>query len=522
MLFLINNLNLAPDKDESDLLPLIRKQYNLSSLRLVRILRKSLDARKKDNICYKYNVIIETDNDAELPEHEEISVWEEKPEMPEIQSAKKLKVIIAGAGPAGLFCALRLAEAGANVTLLERGKAAHERLDDILTLENHGILSTESNVLFGEGGAGLYSDGKLTARTRSIESAWLFRTLIECGAAPDIACLAKPHIGTDRLREILPAIRKRIANTSSQVIFSSRVTSLIVKDGRCSGVETSDGKEYIADAVVLATGHSARDTYQMLAHKNVIMGKKDFAAGLRIEHPAELIREIQYGKSKYAPILPNAEYFLSMANDASGRGIYSFCMCPGGFVVNASSEKGMLNLNGMSYSARDGKFSNAALVVSVKASDCHDGALGGIDFQRGMEHAAFHASDGTAAPAQRLTSFMKNKIDSSLPECSYPAGVTPRSVRDYIPRFVYESIAAAIPIFERKMRGFLSHEALLIGAETRTSSPVRILRNEYHQSLSHPGLFPTGEGAGYAGGIVSSAVDGIRTADFILQTSSNL
>ncbi|MCL2026344.1 MAG: NAD(P)/FAD-dependent oxidoreductase [Leptospirales bacterium] len=518
MLFLINNLSLPPDKNEADLLPLIREQYNLSSFNLVRILRKSLDARKKDAICYKYNVIIETDNGTELHKHEEISVWEEKPEMPEFQSAKKLKVIIAGAGPAGLFCALRLAEAGAQVTILERGKAAPERLDDILSLENHGILSTESNVLFGEGGAGFYSDGKLTARTRSIESNWLFRTLIECGAAPDIACLAKPHIGTDRLKEILPVMRKRITDMSSQVIFSSKVTSLIIKDGRCIGVETSDGKEYLADAVVLATGHSARDTYQMLAHKNVMMEKKDFAAGLRIEHPAELIREIQYGKSKYAPILPAAEYFLSMADDASGRGTYSFCMCPGGFVVNASSEKGMLNLNGMSYSARDGKFSNAALVVSVKTSDCQSGALGGIDFQRGIERAAFHASNGTAAPAQRLTSFMKNKIDSSLPECSYTAGVTPHNIRNYMPRFIHESIAAAIPVFERKMRGFLSSEALLIGAETRTSSPVRILRDKYHQSLSHPGLFPTGEGAGYAGGIVSSAVDGIRTADFILQS----
>jgi len=248
-----------------------------------------------------------------------------------------------------------------------------------------------------------------------------------------------------------------------------------------------------------------------------MLEKKDFAAGLRIEHPAQLIREIQYGKSKYASILPNAEYFLSVTDNASGRGIYSFCMCPGGFVINASSEEGMLNLNGMSYSARDGKFSNAALAVSVKASDCHVGILGGIDFQRGMERAACLAAGGAAAPAQRLTSFMKNKIDSSLPECSYSAGVTPRNVRDYMPRFISKCIASAIPVFERKMRGFLSDEALLIGAETRTSSPVRILRDKFHQSLSHPGLFPTGEGSGYAGGIVSSAVDGIRTADFILK-----
>ncbi|MCL1911834.1 MAG: FAD-binding protein [Leptospirales bacterium] len=517
MRFLIKNLSLAPDKNDSDLPALIRRQYNLSSPRVVQILRKSLDARKKDAICYKYNVVIETDEDADLLKREEISVWEEKPKMPDIQNANNLKVIVVGAGPAGLFCSLRLAQAGARVVLLERGKAASERLNDILALESKGVLSTESNVLFGEGGAGFYSDGKLTARTRSVESEWLFHTLVECGAAPDIVYLAKPHIGTDRLKEILPAIRKRIADMPSQVIFSSKAVSLIMRGGRCVGVETSDGKEYFADAVVLAAGHSARDTYLMLARQNVVMEKKDFAAGLRVEHPAELIREIQYGKSKYSPVLPNAEYFLALTDNVSGRGTYSFCMCPGGFVINASSEKGMLNLNGMSYSARDGRFSNAALVVSVKASDCPNDALGGIEFQRGMERAAFRVSDGIAAPAQRLTSFMKNKTDSSLPESSYQAGVTARNIRDYMPRFISECITAAIPVFERKMRGFLSSEALLIGAETRTSSPVRILRNEYHRSVSHPGLFPTGEGSGYAGGIVSSAADGIRTADFILK-----
>ena len=524
MIKLIVNISLAPDTDDAELPEIIKRAYELSSVPSIRIERKSLDARKKDAICYQYRVCINVDESMadSLLKLAGVSVCKDEEILSVPTMSKERHVIVVGAGIAGLFCALRLVRSGVRVTLFERGKSVRERMEDIQSLETNGVLNTESNTLFGEGGAGTYSDGKLTARTRTAESNWFFRELVEHGAPSDILYLAKPHIGTDRLQSIISDLRNTITENGSQIIFSKRVDSLIIENGRCCGVVTLDKEECLADAVVFAAGHSARDTYAMLALSGVSMQSKASAMGLRVEHPAELIREIQYGKSKYRDMLPAAEYILTCGNIGEARGGYSFCMCPGGVVINSSSEQGMLCVNGMSESSRSGEFSNAALVVPTKPEDYGVNSLDVIEFQRGIEAAAFSAGGGNfTAPAQRLTSFLKQKNDSSLPKCSYRGGVKAAAVRDYLPKFICDELSNAIRIFERKMRGFITDEALLIGAETRTSSVIRILRGSDFQSVTLPGLFPAGEGSGYSGGIVSSAVDGIRIATAIVAFFEN-
>lgn len=517
---LIVDINLTPDRNDSELAEIIRKTYGLVELPDVRIERKSLDARKKDAIRYKYRAVINVDDSTadKLLALDGVSLYEPPAPIPLQVISKESHVIVVGAGSAGLFCALRLVRQGARVTLFERGKDVNARLTDIRNLEKQGILNTESNVLFGEGGAGTYSDGKLTARTKSAESIWFFRELVWHGASSDILYLAKPHIGSDLLSGIISNVRTSILEAGSSIVFSARVDALIIENGNCAGVVTSDGKEHRADAVVFAVGHSARDSYAMLAANGITLQKKSSAVGVRIEHPAELIREIQYGKSIYKNILPPAEYILTSGKGGMARGAYSFCMCPGGLVINSSSEDNMLCLNGMSESKRAGRFSNAALVVPTEPDDYRDGPLGGIEFQRSIEAAAFTAGGGGfAAPAQRLTSFLKQRVDTSLPECSYQNGIKAADIRAYLPFFICDELKNAARIFEQKMRGFITEEALIIGAETRTSSVVRILRSGEFQSVSLAGFFPTGEGAGYSGGIVSSAVDGIRTADAIIR-----
>ncbi len=430
---------------------------------------------------------------------------------------KNTSVIVVGTGPAGLFCALRLAQSGIKVILLERGKTVEERLKDIKTLEAEARLNTESNVLFGEGGAGTYSDGKLTSRTQREESKWFYRVLIDHGANPAIEYESRPHIGTDKLQTIIKNIRQSLISLGAEFIFNCKMTDLIMAENRLHGVITSHGRELFAQSIILATGHSARDVYSMLLSRGIAMEKKGFAIGLRIEHPADLIRSIQYGKSKYSDILPPAEYSLTWTNKKTGRGVYSFCMCPGGYVINSSSEMEHLCVNGMSLSNRSGKFSNSAIVVSVFPEDIKGDIASAIEFQRTIERLCFNAGGGSfRAPAQRLTSFLKGKGDFSLPQSSYKNGITIGKLDDFLPEWITAKMRQALPYFEKRMPGFITDEAIFIGAETRTSSPVRILRNKDFQSLTVKGLYPIGEGSGYSGGIVSSAVDGIKCADAIV------
>jgi uncharacterized protein len=519
MKIVIDTIALRPGRPEQDVGEELARLLGLPDPPPYTILRKSLDARKKSDIVYRYRVVLDLEDHVarRLVEAGEASYYAEPAQAPAPAKRQDLSVLVVGSGPAGLFCALRLIEAGARVEILERGKPVEERMKDIEELESRGVLNERSNVLFGEGGAGTYSDGKLTTRTHRPEIDWVFRTLVAHGAPSSILYEAKPHLGTDRLRGILRSIRGAIQNAGSAISFNESADDLIVHNGSVAGIVTGSGREMRSERVVLAIGHSARDTYAMLMRRGVTLEKKGFAAGIRVEHPAALINHIQYGGSPHRDILPAAEYALTFNDTATGRGVYSFCMCPGGRVINSSSEQSMLCTNGMSFSKRNHPFSNAAIVVSVSPDDSEGGPLEGIGFQRMIESAAFReGGEGFRAPAQRVTSFISGRLDTDLPDVSYRPGVIPARLDRVLPGWIVTGIQRALPAFDRAMRGFVTDQAVFIGAETRTSSPVRIVRDGSFQSVSVRGLYPVGEGAGYAGGIVSSAVDGARCADRIL------
>jgi uncharacterized FAD-dependent dehydrogenase len=522
MLITIDDIRLFPDRTEEIIPQLVKDKYGIK-ITSFHILKKSLDARNKNDIYWRYRILIDIDESETagvLNYYEEVKVYAE-PELPQMHKASiKEKVVIVGAGPAGLFCALRLIEAGMEVSIFERGKPVEQRMRDIEALESDGVLNPESNVLFGEGGAGTYSDGKLTTRINRPEIDWFYKKLIENGAPESAAYESKPHIGTDRLRDIIKNIREKIIASGGEFRFSEKVTGLLISGNKVYGVVTSHNKEYKADYVVLTPGHSARDLYEMLHENKITLEKKGFAVGSRIEHPAELIRSIQYGKSRYANILPAAEYSLTWNNKKTGRGIYSFCMCPGGAVINSSSEENLLCTNGMSMSDRGTPLSNAAIVVTVTKEDTGSDIFGGIDLQRNIERMAFRAGGGGyKAPAQSVLSFIKKKTDKELPPVSYRNGVEPSKLEEFLPQWISSEIRTALEYFDKRMNGFVSGSGIFIGAETRTSSPLRILRGADYQSVSVNRLYPAGEGAGYAGGIVSSAVDGIKCADAIIISS---
>ena len=516
MFIQLNDIRVAPGHGDDEAESAAEKITG-TKLKSFRIIRKSLDARNKNNIFYSYKVACEIDDitGRVLVDSGQAEIYEQ-PSVPAAGRVKNpCRIIIIGAGPAGLFCGLRLAEAGAAVTIFERGRRVGERFRDIEALERAGVLNIESNVLFGEGGAGTYSDGKLTSRSNRPESAWFYEQLIKSGADPAVAYQAKPHIGTDRLREIIRNIRESLLSYGAEILFTEKVTDLIIKGDRVCGVTTAKN-EYSADAVIIAAGHSARDTYRMLSERGIRLEKKAFAAGTRIEHPAEHINSIQYGTSRYRNVLPAAEYFLTFNNKSTGRGTYTFCMCPGGAVINSSSEEGLLCTNGMSMSGRDSKWSNAAVVVTVRPEDSGPDVLSGIELQRDMERRAFSAGGGLfRAPAQSVSGFLSRRADKIPPQTSYANGVAQSELDSFLPPWICSELRAGLRAFDRRMKGFIS-DAVLIGAETRTSSPVRVVRGDDFQSVSHRGLYPVGEGAGYAGGIVSSAIDGIRCADAII------
>lgn len=520
MKLVIDNITLQPTITNPDFQKILNERFSEHSLTFIRILRRSLDARKKNAIVFRYRLLCEASNETAkaLLNHPDVAPYEEKPVIAITQKRLPQRPLIVGAGPAGLFAALYFACSGVECDIIERGKPVDERLADIRLLEKDGTLNPESNVVFGEGGAGTYSDGKLTTRTHREEAEWFFEKLVEFGAPEEILYEAKPHIGTDRLLSIIKALRAHLELFGCTFRFNTRMDDIVIHNGRLAGVHTSDGAATERSVVVLATGHSARDVYALLKQKNVALQKKGFAAGVRVEHPRELIDEIQFGREGKTSGLSSAEYFLVWNNPKTGRGVYSFCMCPGGHIINSSSEHHHLCTNGMSNSKRNSKFSNAAIVVSIRPDDFGDDALEGIAFQRMLEERAFaQGGGGYIAPAQRITSFLHSMSDATLPEISYRPGCIPGRIDLLLPDMMRQEIAAALPVFNRKMPGFVSNEGVLVGIETRTSSPVRILRSEGFQSPTVEGLYPAGEGAGYAGGIVSSAVDGIRVAKAILE-----
>ncbi|MDX2480462.1 MAG: NAD(P)/FAD-dependent oxidoreductase [Desulfuromusa sp.] len=487
-----------------------------------KIVRKGIDARRKPDVLRVYTVEFSCADEFELlKKNQHVATLAEVKNKPSIELyslQSKPKILVVGMGPAGLFSALSLAEAGAQVCLIERGRPVAERLRDVNAFWSGGELNTESNIQFGEGGAGTFSDGKLTSRLNHPASRYILERLVEFDAPEEILWQAKPHIGSDRLRRVLVNFRKHLFSLGVDIQFSSRLTGLEMSNHQIRAGLINDSVQIECDQLILALGHSARDTYQMLADKQVKLEQKPFAIGLRVEHPLELINQIQYGRQSH-PQLPSADYRLAWNDPETGRGIYSFCMCPGGTVVNASSEAEGLVVNGMSDFCRDASRSNSALVVAVTPDDFSaSDVLAGIRFQRKWEHAAYLAGgSGWHAPAQPLLEFLQGSGGSLDSSCQ--PQVVHADLNTCLPGFVTKNLRKALPIFNQRMRGFVGPEATLIGVETRTSAPVRIVRDQHGESVSHKGLFPAGEGAGYAGGIMSAAIDGIKAATAIINTN---
>lgn len=519
MALLLRDLTLDLSTEEESLSSEAARQLgvDVDELRNFRIIRRSIDARKKSRIRKSYTVEFSCDDEATLLLKHNAGRLEKAPVAPEVFSHKvksEHHTLVVGTGPSGLFAAKRLVESGVRVTLVDRGRALERRVKDVEHFWSTGELDAVSNVQFGEGGAGTFSDGKLTTRLNHPQRLVVLQALVDCGAPEEILIEARPHVGTDRLRKVVVNFRKHLMSMGVDVRFETCLTELELHDGRVVGAVFNDQDLLSCDSLVLAPGHSARDTYLMLDRNHVKLDTKGFAVGVRVEHPVELINRIQYGASAHQ--LPAADYALRYNDDQTGRGVYSFCMCPGGEVINAASEADGLVVNGMSRMARTGKYSNSALVVTVAPGDWGHTVLGGMYFQQQWERRAFEAAGSSfMAPAQNMMAFVgqgKGKLTSSC-----RPGVVETDLREVLPDFVYHGLSNAMPHFNRKMKGFLTSEAVLIGVETRTSAPLRITRNELGESVSHAGLFPAGEGAGYAGGIVSAALDGLRAADQVVQ-----
>jgi uncharacterized FAD-dependent dehydrogenase len=483
-----------------------------------RTISKSLDARgaprgKKPVYLYILDALISKGDQYTKPD--EFSKF----------TPLKNKPIIIGAGPGGLFCAVRLAEHGIPSVILERGDSANKRMLHIAKFWRYGELDPETNVCYGEGGAGLFSDGKLITRIKSELVSYVMEKFVMFGAPADTAYVSNPHLGSNKIRAIINQISDWLKNENCDIRCNTRVTEILTKDGRAVGVKLDNGEELYSDHVILATGHSAQELYQHLADINVQMKPKDFAVGVRVEHPRRYIDNLQHGKFCEAPEMGSARYKLTWHDKWTDRGVYSFCMCPGGYVLSSGTEKDGIVVNGMSNYARNSPWSNAALVVSVKSeTDLKDKDLmAGLRFQHEIEQKAYalskkHAS-GRELPAMTIKEFMTGKLtDKPLPVTSSPSGVFKADIRGIFPDFINEHLRKGLEEFNRDLPGFIYEEGLLIAPETRTSAPLTILRDkETMISLSHKGLYPCGEGAGYAGGITSAAVDGVKIALSILK-----
>lgn len=489
-------------------------------IRDLRIVRRSIDARQR-RVMINLRVRLATSPDREVP-----SICPPAPEPPAL-TENSPRVVIVGAGPAGLFAALKALEEGIRPIVLERGADVDERRAILSRISREGTVDPDTNYSFGEGGAGAYSDGKLYTRSKkrgNVEE--VLATFVRHGASPDIMIEAHPHIGSDRLPEVIKAMRHTIEEAGGRVMFHSRAEGLIMEEGAVRGVTLSDGTEH-RGPVILATGHSARDTYRMLHAAGIPLEAKGLAIGVRLEHPQQLIDSIQYhdpkGRGKW---LPAAEY--SFVEQVEGRGVYSFCMCPGGVIVPAATGPGQLVVNGMSASSRSSRWANSGMVVEVHPGDIegysHHGPLEMMELQEGLEHEFYMAAGGSLrAPAQRMTDFCSSKVSVSLPSTSYVPGLISLPLHFLLPPFISRRLQEGLRRFGRKSRGFLTPEAILVGLESRTSSPVRIPRDPVALThISVPGIYPCGEGAGYAGGIVSAAIDGIRCAQAVAANLKNI
>lgn len=507
MMITVNNITVPLDMSEEELLLRAIKKSGLSKKQITgyRIERRSVDARRK-NVQFNYSITLFTGD--ETKEEKSLTFGSKKLEVPPV---------VVGTGPAGLFAAYELAKAGYCPVVYERGGSVDERVKAIDLLNTSAVLDTRTNIQFGEGGAGTFSDGKLTTRINSPLCRYVLETFNNFGAPDDILYEGKPHIGTDVLRNVIKNMRNEIIRLGGKVYFNSLVDDVVIKSGRIKSIRVNN--EYVnCKVLLLAIGHSARDTYYMLANKNIFMEPKSFAVGVRIENPQDFIDKAQYGDFAGHPKLGAADYALRYNGEK--RSCFSFCMCPGGYVVGAMSEDETVVTNGMSNHTRDGKNANSALVVNVTPED-FNGVMGGIEFQRKMERAAFDKCQPYTAPVQNTTDFIERRTSDLIKniEPTYPVGTRCEDLNLILPGFVADTLREALPYFDTRIKGFAKN-SLITGVETRTSAPLRITRNDGLESISVKGLYPIGEGAGYAGGIMSAAVDGLKAAEKIMSEYS--
>ncbi len=523
----ITQINVPLDYTDTDVLKRSGRKVGChpSLLKNITIIRRSLDARER-NPAPQYVLSVEADLSMErLPKqtHHDVEIIDnEQPEVKPVPIHKtQPRPVVVGAGPAGLMAAWQLATSGCKPLLVERGDAAEDRAPLVQRFWQDGTLDPESNVFYGEGGAGLFSDGKLNSRSKQrglIHD--FFQVLVECGANPDILIDAAPHIGSDELLKLVPTLRRRILALGGEIRFRSSLNKLIIHNGKLQAVVVNE-EEIPCTACYLAVGHSARDVYQMLDETGVALEAKPFAVGIRLEVPQVAIDIAQYGKFAADPRLGAASFRLTRKESGDIRSCYSFCMCPGGCVIACASEAGMLTTNGMSYSKRAMSMGNAAFLVPVNPADYPgESVFGGVDFQRAIEQRAFAAGGGGyATPAVMLDDFLKGHQSSSLPEDLSCKRSAPAEFRDILPDFIIHTLERSIRPMLKELDGINLAEAVLYAAETRSSSPIRILRDDNSQSVNTVGLYPIGEGSGYAGGIVSSAIDGIRSVAHWMQST---
>lgn len=487
----------------------VLRKHPLQDATDFRIIKRSIDARQSQ-IKFQLRLEVYAKNE-NVPAS--VTQFIEKKDV----TSAKHRVVIIGAGPAGLFAALRCIELGMKPIVIERGKSVRDRRRDLAAINKQHIVNPESNYCFGEGGAGTYSDGKLYTRSdKRGDVQKVLQLFIAHGASPDISVNARPHIGTNKLPHIIQNIRETIINRGGEVRFEAKLVDIVVKDGEVKAVKLASGEEIPCNKVILATGHSARDIFELFRQKQWQVEAKPFALGVRIEHPQEIIDRAQYHCDVRSEFLPPAYY--SLVEQAEGRGVFSFCMCPGGVIAPCATAEGEIVVNGWSPSKRNNPYANSGTVVQINLEDVPASVTDPfalLAFQSQVEQAAFRVGGGfQVAPAQRMVDFVQGKISQNLPTNSYKPGTVSYDLKEVLPGFVHKALKTALPLFGKKMKGYFTNEAILVGVESRTSSPIRIPRDKF--TLQHPqvkGLFPCGEGAGYAGGIVSAAVDGMNCAD---------